>query len=107
MYIAMNRFKIRPGQETAFEQVWRSRDSHLQGMPGFRDFHLLKGPVFEDYALYSSHTVWESRQHFEDWTRSEAFRKAHRGAGSHGDLYLGHPELEGFEAVVSLQCDKA
>ena len=65
-----------------------------------------QGPVFEDHALYASHTVWESGQHFEDWTRTETFRAAHRVAGSHGDLFLGHPEFEGFEAVLSLLGDR-
>ena len=29
MFIAMNRFRVIKGNETAFEQVWLSRDSHL------------------------------------------------------------------------------
>ena len=32
------------GSEAAFEQVWMSRDSHLDKVPGFVEFHLLKGP---------------------------------------------------------------
>lgn len=100
MFIAMNRFKIKPGKEEKFEQVWRERDTHLDGLPGFREFQLLKGPVHEDHVLYSSHTVWESKADFEAWTKSEAFRLAHRNAGDHGDLYAGHPNFEGFEAVL-------
>jgi len=34
MFIAMNRFKVAKGSETAFEQVWLSRDSHLDKVPG-------------------------------------------------------------------------
>ncbi len=100
MFIAMNRFKIRLGQEEAFEALWRDRDSHLKDLPGFKTFHLLKGPATEEYTLYASHTVWASKAHFEDWTRSEAFRLAHKNAGSHGDLYIGHPNFEGFEMVA-------
>ncbi len=99
MYIAMNRFRIVRGQEAAFEEVWRSRDSHLKGVPGFGSFQLLKGPEREDHTLYSSHTIWRSRQDFEAWTRSEAFRLAHANAGDNRHLYLGHPEFEGFEVV--------
>lgn len=43
MFIAMNRFQVIPGEETAFQQVWRSRDTHLDGVPGFIEFHLLRG----------------------------------------------------------------
>jgi heme-degrading monooxygenase HmoA len=30
MFIAMNRFKVIRDSEAAFEQVWLSRDSHLE-----------------------------------------------------------------------------
>ena len=100
MFVAMNRFKIHLGQEETFEEIWRTRDSHLEGVPGFQTFHLLKGPDSDEYALYASHSIWDSRLDFENWTRSEAFRKAHQGAKSHADIYLGPPEFEGFETVL-------
>ena len=100
MFIAMNRFQVKHGSETEFERVWRERDSHLDKVPGFREFHLLKGPEQEDHTLYSSHTLWASRAHFEDWTKSDAFREAHRNAGENKVLYLGHPNFEGFEVVL-------
>ncbi len=107
MYIAMNRFKVAPGSEIAFEHMWTSRDSHLNGVPGFVEFHLLRGPVHDDHVLYSSHTIWENHAAFEGWTRSNAFRAAHRnaGAGGQGDapLYLGHPQFEGFEVIQTVK----
>src|SRR6266481_2051361 len=57
----------------------------------------LKGPEHEGYTLYSSHAVWQSRAKFEAWTKSEAFRLAHRDAGQNKPLYLDHPQFEGFE----------
>ena len=97
MFIAMNRFRVAKGSEASFEQVWMSRDSHLDKVPGFVEFHLLKGPEAEDHTLYASHTVWESRAVFEAWTKSEAFRAAHSRAGDNKPLYLEHPQFEGFE----------
>ena len=102
MFIAMNRFRVQRGQEDAFEQVWKQRDTHLKTVPGFQEFHLLKGPEEEDHTLYASHTVWASKAHFEDWTTSDAFRKAHQDAGTRKNLYLGHPNFEGFEVVQAL-----
>lgn len=99
MYLTMNRFKVVKGQETAFEEVWARRDSHLKSVPGFLDFRLMRGTDAEGYTLYASHTTWETETAFRDWTRSEAFRKAHAGAGGHKDLYLEPPELELFETV--------
>ncbi len=74
MFIAMNRFRVKRGAEESFEKVWLSRDSYLDGVPGFVEFHLLKGPETEDHTLYASHTVWQSKAAFEGWTKSEEFR---------------------------------
>ena len=103
MFIAMNRFKVLPGAETSFEEVWTSRDTHLRDVPGFVSFHLLRGPQRDDHVLYSSHTVWHTKTVFEDWTRSEAFRQAHNRAGGNKPLYLGHPEFEGFEVIQTIE----
>lgn len=103
MYLTMNRFRVRPWQEDAFEAVWQRRDSHLKAVPGFVAFHLMKGDLRGDHRLYASHTLWQSRAAFEAWTRSEAFRAAHRDAGTQRDLYLGPPELECFESVQAIE----
>lgn len=103
MYIAMNRFQVHRGKEDAFEKVWRERDTHLSEVPGFMEFHLLRGPVRDDHTLYSSHTVWNSHAAFEAWTQSDAFRAAHKNAGDHRDMYLGHPNFEGFNVVQQLK----
>ena len=103
MYIAMNRFKVAPGSEDAFEAMWVNRDSHLQSVPGFVEFHLLRGPKKEDHMLYSSHTVWTDHAAFEGWTRSEAFRAAHANTGNSKVSYLGHPEFEGFAVVQTIK----
>ena len=100
MFIAMNRFKIAKGREGDFIALWKKRESYLDGVPGFQDFHLLQSDTFEDHTLFASHSVWESRQALEDWTHSDAFRKAHANAGASRDIYLGHPKLELFESVV-------
>ena len=100
MYIAMNRFKIAKGREGDFEKIWKERDTHLKDVPGFRGFHLIKGKKEDNHTLYASHSTWSSEDAFLNWTKSDAFRRAHRGAGEHSDVYLGHPEFEGFEVII-------
>lgn len=94
MFIAMNRFRIAPGKEQDFEEIWQSRESFLNGVPGFREFHLLKGPADETRTLYASHVVWDSRKAFEAWTNSEAFTKAHGQRRAPQGVYLGPPEFD-------------
>jgi heme-degrading monooxygenase HmoA len=100
MFIAMNRFRITPGREAEFIEVWRQRDSRLSEVPGFRGFNLLRGPGDAQATVFVSHSTWESAAAFEAWTRSEAFRAAHASAGQQKGLYLGPPQFEGFEAVL-------
>lgn len=101
MYIAMNRFNVNDGFEVEFENVWRERDSKLEEVPGFVEFHLLKGAKDDkaNITLYSSHTLWASKEHFIAWTKSEHFRAAHKNAGNNGHIYAGHPNFEGFDFV--------
>ncbi|MBT9567932.1 MAG: antibiotic biosynthesis monooxygenase [Thiobacillus sp.] len=100
MFIAMNRFRIAPGKEAEFIELWRNRESHLDEVPGFKTFNLLQGASTGEYTLFASHSIWESKQAFEDWTRSEAFRQAHANAGGSKGIYLGPPQFEGFDAVL-------
>jgi heme-degrading monooxygenase HmoA len=102
MYLTMNRFKVRKDATRDFEDLWMRRDSHLKAVPGFVSFHLMRGPEAVDHVLYASHTAWTDQSAFESWTRSEAFRAAHKGAGGSRDLYLEPPQLEIFETVQEL-----
>ena len=100
MFLAMNRFKIALGFEDGFEKVWRERDSYLSEVEGFVSFNLMKGLATEEFVLYASHSVWQSKEAFEAWTNSEHFRKAHAQASAPKGTYLGHPDLELFDSVL-------
>ena len=102
MYIAMNRFRVRPDSEEAFRRRWLDRDVLLKTVPGFVSFQFLKGPVHDDYVLYASHTVWASYDAFIDWTRSEQFRAAHANAGQGQPLTVGPPVFEGFTVLQNI-----
>ena len=100
MFIAMNRFRIALGREEVFEEIWRNRDSYLEGVPGFQEFRLLRGPSDDEGTLFISHVLWESREDFEAWTCSAEFRKAHGQAKAPEGTYLGHPQFEGFDILL-------
>ena len=96
----MNRFQIAHGREDVFEELWRKRESRLDDVPGFREFHLLRGPSEDESTLYASHTIWDSRDAFEAWTESENFKAAHARARAPQGTYLEHPRFEGFEVIL-------
>lgn len=100
MYIAMNHFHVAAGRGADFERRWRERRSYLDDVPGFLEFRLVRGKDDDDGShRYASHTTWTSRQTFLDWTHSDAFRRAHGGAGMSEGVLLGHPRFRGWESV--------
>lgn len=99
MYVAMNHFRVYPERTGEFETAWRERDSHLGGVPGFLDFHLLRGPAEEGAVLYASHTLWDTERVFLDWTNSEAFRAAHAQARMPQGVVLGPPRFMGWTEI--------
>ena len=76
----------------------------LWRLQGFVEFRLLRGKSHaeEGFTLFSSHTVWRSEEDFQNWTKSENFRMAHRNAGDHKGMYLGPPVFEGFNVVEGI-----
>ena len=64
MYVAMNRFRIVPGKEQEFIDVWKNRDSQLKETPGFKEFKLLQGGTNKEFTLFASHVIWASEEHF-------------------------------------------
>jgi heme-degrading monooxygenase HmoA len=97
MFIAMNQFKIVEGKESAFEEIWKTRETHLQGVPGFVRFALLRGDTPGEYL---SHSTWESREAFTAWTQSEAFVAGHRQGNSLMGVLAGPPQVRTYEAVI-------
>ena len=100
MYVAMNRFKVKLGQEDTFIDIWKNRETFLAEVEGFTQFNLMQGATDDECTLFASHSVWESETAFINWTKSEAFRKAHANAKPATDIYLGPPKFEGFKAVI-------
>lgn len=110
MYVAMNRFKVRPEAAASFEQMWLKRETRLPEVAGFLSFHMLRGPQREDHILFSSYTLWASREAFEAWTKSPQFASAHKSAASKtaGDeksepekqpMTIGPSQFEGFDVL--------
>jgi heme-degrading monooxygenase HmoA len=105
LFIAMNHFRVDPARGVEFEELWRRRESFLAEVPGFLRFALLRSD--DEPGHYTSHSTWESRAAFEEWTRSDAFRKAHAQSPLPKGLLQGHPRLESWEAVIEQEPEPA
>jgi len=118
-FVAMNRFKVAPGQEAAFEQRWAQRESKLKDLPGFVNFNMLRrdAETADDGFNFISCTVWEDRAAFNNWRESQNFNNSHgdksenkteekpKGSpgGAMGGMLLGPPAAAFYEGKLMLQ----
>jgi len=100
MYIAMNRFSIANGHNNDFVEIWKNREQFLNEVPGFQTFKLLQGSSDEEATVFVSHSIWDSRDAFDAWTKSDHFKKAHAQARAPKGTYLSHPKFEGFDVIL-------
>lgn len=95
MIVVMNVVSAAEGREAEFEQAFLTRESNLSEVDGFLGFELLRREGQNEYLVSSR---WESREAFHAWLRSDAFKKAHSGDGSRGDLSHGN-EIRTYDVL--------
>lgn len=80
MITVANRIYVKQEYADAFEKRFRERAGLVDKMPGFISNQVLR-PVNDDdpYVVF---TVWNSRQDFLNWVRSDAFVKGHAQSGT-------------------------
>jgi len=100
MFVTMNRFTIHPEHWEDFENRFKQRAGLVDGEPGFIRNAVLR-PVENSGEQHIVMTLWESREAFIAWTKSESFREAHaRAAHSPREWFASPTKLELFEAVI-------
>jgi len=80
MITVANRIYVKAEYAETFETVFRERAGLVDKMPGFISNQVLR-PVNEGDP-YIVFTMWNSRQDFLNWVRSEAFVKGHAQSGT-------------------------
>ena len=80
MITVANRLYVSPEYAEAFEEVFRTRAKLVDRMPGFVSNQILR-PV-NDGDPYVVFTVWNSREDFMNWVRSDEFIKGHAQSGT-------------------------
>jgi heme-degrading monooxygenase HmoA len=80
MITVANRIYVEPEYAEVFEQRFRERAGLVDKMPGFISNQVLR-PVNEGEP-YVVFTIWQSRQDFLNWVRSDEFVKGHAQSGT-------------------------
>lgn len=76
MFVAINVLTVPEGDGATLEQRFARRAGSVERAPGFQRFELLR--PLDGTDSYLVYTRWDSRESFEQWTRSQSF------AGGHG-----------------------
>ena len=98
MITVANRIYVKPEYAEAFEARFRDRAGLVDKMPGFVSNRVLR-PVNEGdpYVVF---TVWQSRQDFLNWVRSDEFVRGHAQSGTlPREAFSGANVLEMHEVV--------
>jgi heme-degrading monooxygenase HmoA len=98
MITVSNRIYVKAEHSEAFEKVFRERARLVDEMPGFISNQVLR-PVNEGDP-YIVFTLWNSRDDFINWVRSDAFVKGHAQSGTlPKEAYFKPNVLEMHEVV--------
>lgn len=99
MITVANRIFVAPEYADHFEENFRKRAGLVDQMPGFISNQVLR-PV-NPGDPYIVLTLWESREQFEAWTRSDAFVKGHARSGTlPKEAFTGPNKLEIHEVIM-------
>jgi heme-degrading monooxygenase HmoA len=94
--VVANRVPVDPQRAEEFESRFRESGGGGAGtFPGFIRSEVLRPIQGETYIVL---THWESREAFDKWVQSDAFRAAHRNPAGAG-VVTGHPVLEIHEVI--------
>lgn len=98
MITVANRIYVNQEYAEAFEERFRARAGLVDKMPGFVSNQVLR-PVNEGdpYVVF---TVWQTRQDFLNWVRSDEFVKGHAQSGTlPREAFSGPNVLEMHEVI--------
>jgi heme-degrading monooxygenase HmoA len=75
-FVVANRISVRAEFREAFEERFRQRAGEVEKQLGFLRMEVLR-PAQDD-GFYVVLTHWENREAFQNWMRSDDFKRAHQ-----------------------------
>ena len=96
MIVVANRIPVAKGYEKAFEERFGKRLRLVESAPGFLRNEILR-PIRGDH--YVVLVYWETREAFEAWSQSDAFRQAH-AEHPPAQMFSGPNVLEIYEVIM-------
>lgn len=96
--VKINAIRVPEGMGPELERRFAERARHVEQMPGFEEFELLRPTAGEE--RYFVYTRWDSEESFQNWVNSQAFQHGHAKAESADGRPVAHgADLLSFEVV--------
>lgn len=102
MYVATNRILVRKPHGPDLIELFKERGG-LEQVAGFLRFELWQAKVEAEHEEFLVVSHWESPEAHDDWTHSEAFRRAHSGMRS--DFIMGPGAASAYEVCLVSQAN--
>ena len=104
MIAVANRIYVNPEYAERFEENFRKRAGAVDRMPGFVSNQVMRPTKPGD--PYIVLTYWDSKQQFEAWIGSDAFKTGHARSGTlPREAYSGPNQLEVHEIIMDTSRD--
>ncbi|MGY4690522.1 antibiotic biosynthesis monooxygenase family protein [Salibacterium sp. K-3] len=98
MYVVMNELHVPDEAKETMQDRFAKSTENMKNIPGCLDFMFLEEN--EENGNQVVFTKWESKQHYEDWVNSDAFKKAHQHSdGSEKKSSATGSRLKAFEVI--------
>ncbi|WP_245736817.1 antibiotic biosynthesis monooxygenase family protein [Salibacterium qingdaonense] len=98
MYVVMNELHVPDDAKETMQERFAKSVEHMKNTPGCIDFMFLEQN--EENGSQVVFTKWESKQHYEDWVNSDAFKKAHQHSnGSEKKSAATGSTLKAFDVI--------
>eukprot|EP00588_Corethron_pennatum_P025213 CAMPEP_0194314384 /NCGR_PEP_ID=MMETSP0171-20130528/11222_1 /TAXON_ID=218684 /ORGANISM="Corethron pennatum, Strain L29A3" /LENGTH=336 /DNA_ID=CAMNT_0039069775 /DNA_START=70 /DNA_END=1080 /DNA_ORIENTATION=+ len=120
-FVAMNRFSVKAGLETSFEEKFAARESVLEEYEGFKGFLLFRrdggkkpgdGADPDDGFTHSTFSVWAAQENFDAWMADSKKKATNKDAGGGGEgggggkpppIYTRPPVPTFYEGLLVLE----
>ncbi|GEB33823.1 MULTISPECIES: antibiotic biosynthesis monooxygenase family protein [Brevibacillus] len=83
MYVSMNRLKVPADYQSHLERAFGGGGERMKEVPGFLEFLFLAPTEGDEYIVF---TKWTDEESFQNWTQSEAFKRAHSGTNQNSPV---------------------
>lgn len=95
MIVVENHIPVKGEYRDQFEKLFSGGSRFVQNAPGFIRNEVLRPTKGDDYVVQ---THWESHESFQNWVKSEDFKKAHSAPVPEGML-TGDSHVAVYEVV--------